>query len=463
MSNNDVEDLTPIEFEDFLIHIMFVDVDAKDKIYPFLKPEVFDDFANKELVKNILRFNEEYNKFPNANELRIAISNEVVYKKLIKILSSNLTVYDKDFLYGEIEEFFKKKMVLDILTSVRENLDENTSAINGIPDKFREALSFSFDNRIGLSYLDDAERMYDSLHNKDRVIPTGITVMDDLIEGGWHEKSLNLFLAETNMGKTLIKCSFAVEALKKNKNVLYISLEMSEEKISERMTANIFQTPIGNLKMMEKKTFIKKIEGVKKTLTSNLVIKEYAPKSVNANKIRSLLKELYIKKNFVPDIIFVDYMGLMIPNTTKKSSNSYEELKIVSEELRAIAVENKCPIISASQLNRGGFGSAEIELTDIADSIGITNTADVIIGITQSEEMRASGMYTFLILKNRYGINKQKCCVGVDYPMMTIYNIMEEGKSEAKPLSIIDDAAVSVLNAIKTNKKDKRDRLISFE
>lgn len=592
------DDLSPLEFEDFIINLLFVNSDAKDKLVPFLTPDVFDDFANKELVKNILLFNETHSKFPNVKEMKIFLDNEMVYKKLIGIMNLDLSAYGENFILGELEEFFRKKLVIDVITNTRKGLDERTNTLNDLPDKFREALSFSFDTRVGLSFLDDAERMYNALHNKDKVITTGVAALDKLIEGGWHEKSLTLYMAacvtkdtpvkirfnrnesqieyrtvsigeiesllsgyevevlspdgyvpvkeyvskgkkkiynvvcgdyvlkasgkhlletikgwmfvesikdelvltkdgffscvvtpldqeeevvdivvdhenhryytngisshNTNMGKTLIKCSHAADALKKNKNVLYITLEMSEDKISERIAANLLQTPINDLKVIDKTKFMKRIDSIRKVIGSNLIIKEYPPKSLSSNRIRNLLKELKVRKNFVPDIIFVDYMGLMVPNTSKKSSNSYEELKIVSEELRGVAVEQGCPIVSAAQLNRGGFGSAEIDLTDIADSIGVTATADIIIGITQTEEMRDAGQYVFLLLKNRYGINKKKCYVGVDYPKMTIYNVENEDDAP-KSMSIVDDAAVQVLKTLNTNKKDKRDKMISFE
>lgn len=274
----------------------------------------------------------------------------------------------------------------------------------------------------------------------------------------------NVSVKNSNLGKSLIKCSLSTNSLLQNKNVLYISLEMSEEKISERVLANTFDIDLNDLKMLDKNKFMLKMEEMNNKTRGNFYVVAYPPKSVNANRIRNILKELKTKKKFEPDIIFVDYMGLMSPNASRKTDNSYSEQKTISEELRAVAVEYGLPVVSAVQTNRGGFGNAELDMTDIADSIGTVATADIIFGVTQTQEMREAGRYTFLLLKNRYGENKKKCYIGVNYPRMRIYDIEEDNKKTSKDInSNIDDADDIVATLMKQDKKNQKKKIINFD
>lgn len=266
----------------------------------------------------------------------------------------------------------------------------------------------------------------------------------------------NVSVKNSNLGKSLIKCSLSTNSLLQNKNVLYISLEMSEEKISERILANLFDINLSDLKMIDKNKFLINLQKYQAQLQSNFYVVAYPPKSVNANRIRTILKELQLKKKFVPDIIFVDYLGLMSPNASNKNANSYSEQKTISEELRAIAVEFGMPIVSAVQTNRGGFGNAELDLTDVADSVGTVATADIIFGVTQTQEMREAGRYTFLLLKNRYGENKKKRYIGVDYPKMRIYDIKDDDDEvRDKPTESLDDVVDNLMRKDRTSGKKK--------
>lgn len=289
------------------------------------------------------------------------------------------------------------------------------------------------------------------------------TVVDIRVEHENHRFFYqNVSVKNSNLGKSLIKCSLSTNSLLQNKNVLYLSLEMSEEKISERILANVFDIELGFLKMLDKNTFMAKMSQMKENTTGQLYVVAYPPKTINANRIRNILKELSTKKKFVPDIIFVDYMGLMSPNSSKKSDNTYSEQKNISEELRAVAVEFGVPIVSAVQTNRGGFGNSELDMTDIADSIGTVATADVIFGVTQTQEMREAGRYTFLLLKNRYGENKKKCYIGVNYPKMRIYDVEEDNPKTSKDIK--PDEADDIVSALM--KKDRtagKKKIMRFE
>jgi replicative DNA helicase len=600
---------------------MFVDMDVRDKILPYLTVDVFDDGVCIDIVKTTLKYLDKYQKFPSTQQMKLL--NSDVWDAFVDICDMDVSEYDRDFILDMLEEFYKKKLAREIILEANNSLDtEDDVKLNSTPDKLREALSFTFDTNIGLSVLTDAERMYSALHDRDKVVSTGLKTLDDLIEGGFHEKSLTLVLAEcvtedgnvririlkdsdskieevkdlktirpfqyyidafdnniweykecqisdilsykngykveidspdgyvpvthyihkgvkqiwkvetdngykfecsgkhvvdtrdglkfveelnsddelltidgyfhcktrkqgyskpvidirvehenhrffyenvsvknSNLGKSLIKCSLSTNSLLQNKNVLYISLEMSEEKISERILANLFDINLSDLKMLDKNKFTVKLEKYQTQLQSNFYVVAYPPKSVNSNRIRSILKELQLKKKFVPDIIFVDYLGLMSPNASNKNANSYSEQKTISEELRAIAVEFGMPIVSAVQTNRGGFGNAELDLTDVADSVGTVATADIIFGVTQTQEMREAGRYTFLLLKNRYGENKKKRYIGVDYPKMRIFDLVEDEDDIKKPAESVDDV---VDNLMRKDRNSGKKKIIDF-
>jgi len=260
----------------------------------------------------------------------------------------------------------------------------------------------------------------------------------------------------TNLGKSLIMTSIGVDCILKNKNVLYVTCEMSEEKISERVMSNIFDIDSEDLKLLTRNKFHEKFEKIRKQVNHKLVIKEYPPRAIGANHIRNLVKELKVRKKFVPDIIFIDYLGIMNPVSKNKGDNSYLEVKRISEEIRALAVELCLPIVSAVQTNRGGFGDSEIDLTDISDSIGTAATADVIIGVTQSEDMRKIGKYSWIILKNRYGLNKKKISVNVDYYKMRVTEDEESSLNDTNKSISKDSPKGSNVGAIPQSGKEKQ-------
>jgi replicative DNA helicase len=443
-------------YEKLILQYLFNDMEVRDRLLPYLKSEVFSNFNHSQLVKEILDFQEQHSTFPKVNELKLSIEREEVYNSLIDIMNIDTTEYSKSFILSELEEFYRKSLMLNVLMDANENLSDKSDKMSDYPDRMRDALSFTFSNEIGTSFKDDGEKIYDALVSTERTIPTGIRALDKYTEGGSHEKSLNLIMAGTNVGKSLIMCGMSVNFLIQNKNVLYLSLEMSEEKISERILANMFDVDISNLKLMDKKLFMRKYEMIRKNLKSNFVSIQYPAKSISANKIRAILKELKIKKNFVPDVLMVDYLGLMSTNSKSKDANSYTEMKSISEELRAVAVEHDLVCWSAVQTNRNGLKSAELDLTDIADSVGTAATADLIIGVTTNDELREAGRFVWTILKNRYGINQQKLHVGVSFSKMRVYDIDndEEPKyKDSKPL--VDDAAVAALSSIRNNSKSR--------
>jgi replicative DNA helicase len=342
-----------IFFEKVLIKFLFKDEKVRDKAMPFLSPKVFEDHKNIQLVKAIMRINETYGKFPSPSDLKLELKNEDVYNRLKEIIDLDVSEYQSDFLLEEIEDFIRKKLIHNVNVDVAVALNnDNDEELKKSPDSLREAIAFSFDTRVGMDFFEEEERLYTFLHSRDRYIPTSISQLNKIVDGGFHEKSLTLFMAETNLGKSLIMASMAVDCILLNKNVLYVTCEMSEDKISERVITNLFDVELDNLRTIDKTKFHEKFENIKQKLKNKLVIKEYPTSSINVNHIRNLLKELEVRTKFKPDIIFIDYIGIMLPSYKNKADNTYLEVKKISEEVRALAVESGLPIVSCTQTNR---------------------------------------------------------------------------------------------------------------
>jgi len=408
-------------YEDLLIKFIYIKKDVRERISPFLDISLFDRDENRKIVVHIQKFLEKYESFPKAHESLLQLDMESRDHLKDTIMELDSDKYDDEFLFDNLESFIKKKMISNVCCDTMVIIDnEDEEKINKAPDLLREAVAFSFKNDVGLDLFESSDRMFNYFHEKKHIIPTNIEQLNRQIDGGCHAKSLILFMAETNMGKSLIMSSLGVGNIFANKNVLYISCELSENSTAERMLANLFDVPIKDLKMIGEDTFKMKFDNLKKNFPNKMVIKEYPAKGINANNIRNLLKELEMKKKFVPDIIYLDQIGNMNSVHRTKSDNTYTEMGRVTQEVRGVATDFNVPIISAIQTNRDGFGAAEIDLTNTGDSLGFVQTADVVIAITQSEEMRVAGKFIWSILKNRYGINKTKITVNVNYEKMRV-------------------------------------------
>lgn len=415
------ERITPVFFEQLLIKFLFTNEKVRDKTLPFLTPKIFENENNIAICEKILSFNERFNKFPSVQEMKVDLKNDIIYSHLVKIMNIDISQYDDTFILAEIEEFIRKQLVSNYNVEIASALNNNqTDKLQEYPDLMREAMAFSFNTEIGLEFFEEEDRMYNFLHNHDKVVPTDIKAFDFLVDGGMHEKSLTLWLAPTNLGKSLIMTSLSCNNILRNKNVLYITLEMSENKISERIMANMFNVAIPDLKIISKDRFHSIYEGIKKQHQNRLVVKEFPTRGANTNSYRNLLKELKVKKKFIPDIVYVDYIDIMLANNDKRSDNSYSELKRIAEELRGLAVETEIPWISATQVNRDGLTSSELDLGNMSESIGKAFTADLIIAVTQPDELKTAGKFKWDIIKNRYGI-KKSVQVNVDYLKMRVY------------------------------------------
>jgi replicative DNA helicase len=456
--------MQPIEFEKIVLKFMFQDESARDKILPFLDAKIFDDFHHKEIVKNILMFEQKQGKFPTIPDMKLCLDKEEVYNRLIEIINLDLTEYSFEPLMSEVEDFFKKKLIWNVTAEIADNLKEDKiGKISIAPEHLRQALAFSFKSNIGFNIFEDVNRFYDFIHNPDSVIPTGLDNLDRVIGGGVHAKTLTVFMAQANLGKTLLKCAIASNMLMRNKNILYITLEMSEEMIAERIYQNIFNFDKESLYVLTRDKFDMKVNSIKEKLKNSLYIREFPNKGANINTIKNLLKELEIKKKFKPDCIFIDYLGIMAPLYLLKSDNTYTEGKRVSEEVRGLAVESNVGIVSSIQSNRSSFDEVITSMSDMADSIGPAATSDVIVGISQTEEMRTAKKFSGIILKNRYGLNKIRMSFNVNYDKMSVTDESSKNEIPLSDANKIKEAIDLTTTQIKKESDSEKRKIIDFD
>ncbi len=453
--------MTPAIYEKLIIRLLFKNEDVRDKIFPFLNVNLFDsDYDTQNIVKNVLAFSDKYDRFPNVTEIKTFMKDDSTSKAFSECLAMDAEEYDTDFMMSEIEDFFKRKLLWNNAEQLIKTLkSESIIEAGAVPESIMDSLSFSFDTGIGFDFFDDPDRLYDSLTLSDKVVPSRIKAIDSLIEGGFHEKSLTLFLAGTNVGKTLIMCALASNMIMHGHDVLYVTFEDSEEKIANRITFNLLDADKTQLKAMSKEAFMRRFEHVKKMVKQKLIIKEFPEYTIGANHLRQLLKDLKIKKKFIPRIMFIDYIGCMLPNGKQNTNlNSNDLLRLVAGQTRAVGMEYSMPIVSGAQTNRGGSTSSEIDLTDTADSFGQTMKADVIFGVTETPELAAAGIYTFFLLKSRYGLKGMKISVGVDKFKQRLFDVVGDDEEQPRSKDLVDDAVVTLR---KTGNKEIKN--ISFE
>lgn len=438
---------TPQDFESLIIEGLFKNVDIREKILPYIRLDVFDSEENRNILKELLDYQEKYSKFPSASEIKLMTSEEE-FKHFSDIMNNNLMgqFESQEFLYDEIETFFKKKLIFNEILDAHASLNSETIPL--LSEKFREIESFTFDNKVGLDLFSSPDTMFELMHSDDSVVATGLNNIDGLIRGGLHTKSLTLFVGQSNIGKSLVKCAISSNLIRQNKNVLYVTLELSEGKVGERILANLFDVQIDELYRMNKKTLGQYYSNMTKQIKGKFIIKEYPARTFNANRLRSLIKELNTKKNFVPDVIFIDYIGIMTTNKNMKGANTNTELKVISEEVRGVSMEFGMPIVSSSQANRGAYGSSDVDMEDIADSIGQVMTADIIFTVSQTEEMEQAGRYKFKLVKNRYGVNMRNTYLSVDKAKMKLTDVEFDEFSNAS-IDVQNAAALFNPNTIK--------------
>ena len=406
------------------------------KVIPFLFKEYFGDTNEQAVFEKIKDFLNDYNKIPTKEALVVELDNDKSlnddqFQECGKIIKDLVVEESPDFqwLIDKTEKFCQEKAVYNAIMKSIGIIDgkEKKQSSNAIPDILSEALGVSFDTHVGHDFLDDYEHRYDFYHTKEDKIPFDIELLNIVTKGGLSRKSLNVILAGTGVGKSLAMCHMASANLMDGKNVLYITLEMAEEKIAERIDANLLNIPLSDLGDLPKDSYFSKVERVNKETPGKLIIKEYPTATAGAGHFRHLINELSMKRNFEPDIIYVDYLNIAVSMRIKPgmSSGTYTYIKAIAEELRGLAVERNVPIVSATQLNREGFKSSDPDLTDTCESFGLPATADFMVAMISDEELQSKGQAIFKQLKNRYSdptLNR-KFKVGVDRDKMKLYDV----------------------------------------
>ena len=406
------------------------------KVLPFLKSEYFTVRSYKIIYLEIHEYITNYGSPPSLNALGIECQDrtdlsEEQYKEIIEVLNGlSDEKADVDWLIDTTEKWCQERAIyLSLMESVKiaDGQDEKRDK-GAIPQILSEALGVSFDSHIGHDYVIDAEERYDFYHKREDKIPFDLEFFNKITKGGLPNKTLNVALAGTGVGKSLFMCHCAASTLLQGKNVLYITLEMAEEKIAERIDANLLNVPIQKLIELPKMMFEKKIQKLSKKTHGKLIIKEYPTASAHVGHFKALLQELALKKSIKPDIIFIDYLNICASQRYKGSIvNSYTYVKAIAEELRGLAVEANVPIVSATQTTRAGFGSTDVDLTDTSESFGLPATADLMFALISSEELEEMNQIMVKQLKNRYNdptMNK-KFCIGIDRSKMRLYDVQD--------------------------------------
>ena len=419
--------------------------DYTRKVLPFLKSEYFQDRSERVVFSEIQKFISQYNKRPTKETLQIDLNkrkdlNEDEYKKIVELISTlDPQDVDLDWLVNTTEKFCKDRAVHNAVMEGIHIIDgkDKKHTPEAIPEILRDALSVSFDNAVGHDYLLDIEKRFDYYHKRETRIPFDLDFFNKVTKGGLPTKTLNVALAGTGVGKTLFMCHQAASALAQNKNVLYITMEMAEERIAERIDANLLNISMEDLHMLNKKLFSDKITQLQSKTTGTLIIKEYPTASAGANHYRALVNELALKRTFKPDIIFIDYINICASSRFKAGSNvnSYTYIKAIAEELRGLAVELDVPIVTATQTTRSGFVSTDIGLEDTSESFGLPATADFMFALISSEELEKAGQMLVKQLKNRYNdptLNR-KFIIGVDRARMKLFDIEQQAQNLIQP------------------------------
>ena len=406
------------------------------KVLPFIKSEYFSDRTERIVFEEIQKFVEKYNALPTKSTLEIEIDtrrdlNENDISRIletVKSLKSDKEV-NYEWLVETTEKWCKDRAVYNAIVegiSIIDGKDKARGA-DSIPSILTEALAVGFDNHVGHDYLEDHESRFDYYHTVEEKIPFDLEFFNRITKGGLPPKTLNIALAGTGVGKSLFMCHVAANCLSQGKNVLYITLEMAEERIAERIDANLMNISMEDLHDLPKQMFESKINKIIKSTSGKLIVKEYPTASAHSGHFRGLIKELAIKKTFKPDIIFIDYLNICSSSRFKGNANvgSYFYIKSIAEELRGLAVETNVPIMSATQTTRSGFSNSDVGLEDTSESFGLPATADLMFALISNEELDELNQIAVKQLKNRYNdpsVNK-RFVVGIDRSKMRLYDI----------------------------------------
>ena len=424
-----------LKIEEITLSKLILNDTYTKKVLPFIKDEYYDSQSHKILFSTLSEYVNKFETTPEPNALKIEVEkrrdiSEEIYKEVEQFLNNlDRDHYNEDWLIETTEKWCKEKAIyIALMESVKiADGQDKTRTKDAIPSIMSEALGVCFDDHVGHDYIQDSDDRYDFYHRKEEKIPFDIEYLNKITKGGLPNKTLNIALAGTGVGKSLFMCHVASSVLLQGRNVLYITMEMAEEKIAERIDANLLDIPIQQLNspLLSKEKYSSKLLELTKKTQGKLIIKEYPTASAHVGHFKALLNELSMKKGFSPDIIFVDYLNICASARYKGTIvNSYTYVKAIAEELRGLAVEYDLPIVSATQTTRAGFGSSDPDLTDTSESFGLPATADLMLALISNEEMEELGQIMVKQLKNRYNdpTMYKRFVVGIDRAKMRLYD-----------------------------------------
>ena len=410
------------------------------KVVPFLKTEYFTDQYERIVAEELLTFFAHYNKPASLDILAIQIGKRKLHKDQVQGIEKYINDLDyitenNEWLYKNTESFCKKQAVynaiidsFEIIEGKNKNLTEDA-----IPSLLSDALAVSFDKSVGHDYLEDFADRYDFYHRLEEKLSFDLELFNKITKGGLSKKTLNVILAGTGVGKSLFMCHVAAAALNQGKNVLYITMEMAEERIAERIDANLLNMTMDELSKVDKDIYETRIGKLIKKTTGKLIIKEYPTASAHAGHFKALLEELKLKRNFTPDLIVIDYLNICASSRMKHGAgvNSYTYIKSIAEELRGLGVEYNVPVLSATQTTRGGYDNTDVDLTDTSESFGLPATVDFMFALISTEELENLNQIMVKQLKNRYNDPSyyKRFVIGVDRARMKLYDVEDSAQS----------------------------------
>lgn len=431
------------------------------KVVPFVKPDYFTDQHEKIIYEEIWDFASKYKMMPTTEVLVINLQSrkdldEDTFTNAVKTIKDfNSNEVEYQWLLDTTEKWCKDRAIyLALLESIKiaDGGDSKVSP-DAIPAILQEALAVSFDEHVGHDYIENAHERYEFYHLKEDKIPFDLEKFNMITKGGLPNKTLNVALAGTGVGKSLFMCHCATSALSQGKNVLYITMEMAEEKIAERIDANLLNVNIKDIVLIPEAIFTSRVNEIGRKTQGKLIIKEYPTASAHAGHFKGLLNELSLKKSFKPDLIFIDYLNICASSRYKGHIvNSYTYVKAIAEELRGLAVEHNVPVVTATQTTRSGFGNSDVDLTDTSESFGLPATADFMFALIATEELEQSGRLMVKQLKNRYNdpTFHKRFTVGLDRAKMKLYNVDDNEGSIVKE----EDESSITLENLTDNKRN---------
>jgi len=428
--------------ENTILKNLLLNEDYARKVLPFVKTEYFDNTKEKVIFEEIAKFIATYNKLATREVLHIECEKrkditDDTYKEVVDYIDKfDLEKANNDWLLNQTEKWCRDRAIYLALVesiSIADGNDDKKN-VDAIPNILSDALAVSFDNHVGHDYLEDYSDRFDFYHQREEKIPFDLEFFNKITKGGLPNKTLNVALAGTGVGKSLFMCHCASSALLQGKNVLYITMEMAEEKIAERIDANLLNVNIQQLTDLPRQMFETKVSKLASKTQGSLIIKEYPTASAHSGHFRALLNELALKKSFKPDIVFIDYLNICASSRYRGSIsvNSYSYIKAIAEELRGLACEANVPVVSATQTTRSGYGSSDVELTDTSESFGLPATADLMFALISTEDLEGLGQIMVKQLKNRYNdINMfKRFVVGVDRAKMRLYDCEQSAQDD---------------------------------